>query len=250
MVDRLPPGETHYQLTHDYLVPPLTTVADTETGRDAARGRAELELAGITSLWREHPEAAPAAVALGMVANPRIHKLASLGGRRRPDDARRLEALPRPGGRLYFFWHARSLMALCWCATATVPRPHSRVALAADFTNLPDLLPELALHRALIRPKLETLDANPRATRPHDCEVAGILLYRDQPTPQRAAFLRERLAVARPDEVEVIRQALAVHPNLAGTEQLRQVLVDETAERGAAAARRRVPWRRSSRTRA
>ena len=105
-------------------------------------------------------------------------------------------------------------------------------ALAADYQRLPDLLPELAAHRAIIRPTLEKLEAD-SSTRPHEREVAAILLYRDQPTPERAAFLRDRLVVAGPDEVEVIRNALAVHPRSAGKDDLRGVLVDESAELGA-----------------
>ena len=49
-------GETYYQLTHDYLVPPLRQWLTRKQG-ETRQGRAELQLASITSLWRDRPEA-------------------------------------------------------------------------------------------------------------------------------------------------------------------------------------------------
>ena len=50
-----PPGETYYQLTHDYLVPSLRQWL-TRKQRETRRGRAELQLAAITALWRDRPD--------------------------------------------------------------------------------------------------------------------------------------------------------------------------------------------------
>jgi eukaryotic-like serine/threonine-protein kinase len=49
------PGERHYQLTHDFLVPPLRLWL-TRKQRETRRGRAELCLAERTALWTQKPE--------------------------------------------------------------------------------------------------------------------------------------------------------------------------------------------------
>jgi eukaryotic-like serine/threonine-protein kinase len=223
-------SETHYQLTHDYLVPPLRQWL-TRKQSETRRGRAELQLASITLLWRDRPEARrlPSLFEWTRIitfTNPRAWT---------GDERRMMHAASK-----HYIVRAVSVLALActiaYGAKLVRNRDGARAALegalAADFSNIPDLLPELAVHRALIRPALEELEASP-STRPHDREVAGILLYRDQPTSKRAEFLREHLLVARPDEVDVIRNALVVQPNFAGTAKLREVLLDETAERGA-----------------
>ncbi len=48
-------GERHYQLTHDYLVPPLRQWL-TRKQRETRKGRAELCLAERTALWINKPE--------------------------------------------------------------------------------------------------------------------------------------------------------------------------------------------------
>ena len=50
-----PSGETFYQLTHDYLVPPLRQWLSRQQ-RQTRRGRAELELASSAALWCEQPD--------------------------------------------------------------------------------------------------------------------------------------------------------------------------------------------------
>ena len=223
-------GETYYQLTHDYLVPPLRQWLTRKQG-ETRRGRAELQLAGITSLWRDRPEPRLLPSLLEWL------RILTFTSRRAwtGDERRMMHAASR-----HHLVRTASALAL-GCAVSYVVylvRDRERTlaalegALAADYANVPDLLPELAAHRAIIRPTLERLEAN-SSTRPHDREVAEILLYRDQPTPERAAFLRDRLMVAQADEVEVIRSALAAHPLSAGKEKLRQVLLDESAELGA-----------------
>jgi eukaryotic-like serine/threonine-protein kinase len=222
-------GVTHYQLTHDYLVPPLRQWL-TRKQRETRRGRAELELASITSLWRDHPAAR-------RLPSP-FEWLLILGLTKRrawTDDERRMM---HAASRHYLVRAACALLFVC-TLFYVLNRVRSREgalaaldgALAADWKNIPSLLPELAAHRAVIRSTLETREANP-STSVHDREVVAIVLYRDQPTAERAAFLRDRLLAAQPDEVAVIRNALAIHPLSAGTDRLRQLLADESAERG------------------
>ena len=54
-VPSLSPRETHYQLTHDYLVPTLRNWL-TRKQRETRRGRVELRLATFSALWRDRPE--------------------------------------------------------------------------------------------------------------------------------------------------------------------------------------------------
>ena len=223
-------GETYYQLTHDYLVPPLRQWLTRKQG-ETRRGRAELQLASITSLWRDRPE-------------PRrlpslsewLRIFAFTSRRTWSGDERRM----MHAASTRYLVRTAFTFALACAISYGVYLVRDREgalatlegALAADYQNLSDLLPELAAHRAIIRQPLVALEANP-STRRHEREVAEILLYRDQPTPERAAFLRDRLVIAGPDLVEVIRNALAVHRRYAGSDQLRQALLDESAELGA-----------------
>jgi len=48
-------SKTRYQLTHDFLVPPLRQWL-TRKQRETRRGRAELRLATIAAIWRQRPE--------------------------------------------------------------------------------------------------------------------------------------------------------------------------------------------------
>src|SRR5262249_11253048 len=105
-------------------------------------------------------------------------------------------------------------------------------ALREDLRNLPGLLPELDAHRTVLRASLERLEQDQSAPQ-KDREVAQVPLYRDRPTEGRAAALRARLLAAGPDEVNVIRDALAMHPERAGISVLHRVLLDESAEPGA-----------------
>jgi len=221
--------ETYYQLTHDYLVPPLRQWL-TRKQRETRRGRALLELATITSLWRDRPDARrlPSLLEwLRIVAFTR-HQEWSADERRMMQAASRHYlsraacALALAGGLSYVIYLVRDREG----AQASL-----KAALKADYRNIPDLIPQIAAHSAVLRPTLLKLET---ASAPlHDREVAEILLYRDLPNPERAAFLRDRLCFAQPDEVKVICDALAAHPLHAGKDKLRELLGDESAEPGA-----------------
>jgi hypothetical protein len=102
-------------------------------------------------------------------------------------------------------------------------------ALNADFQLLPDYVPRVASHAAVLRPLLEKIE-NDRSTSSRHREVAAILLFRDQPTPDRARYLTERLLTAEPEELGVIGSALAAHPLESNKGTLENVLKDETAQ--------------------
>jgi formylglycine-generating enzyme required for sulfatase activity len=222
--------EPCYQLTHDYLVPPLRQWLfrkQTET----RRGRAELELAALTSLWRSRP---------GTRRIPSLWewlKIVCFTQRSRwsADEARMMVAAAR-----HHLVRAAAAMAI----TATIGwwlylnRRHERAsaalgqALNANYQKLAGFVPEIAANSDYLRANLEGLEKS-ESPRTRERDVAEILLYRDRPTPKRAAYLRARLLAAELDELKVIRDALAAHPGHAGIEAVVRVLLDESAEPGA-----------------
>jgi hypothetical protein len=102
-------------------------------------------------------------------------------------------------------------------------------ALNADFRILPAYLPAIAAHAAVLRPMLEKIE-NDSSTSLRHREVAGMLLFRDRPTPNRARFLTERLLTAEPEELGAIGSALAAHPHEANRSAFEKVLHDTTAQ--------------------
>ena len=112
-------------------------------------------------------------------------------------------------------------------------------ALNSDYQILPDYLPAIAAHVTVLRPLLERIESD-SSTSPRHREVAGILLFRDRPTPNRARFLTERLLTAEPEELGVIGSALATHPLESNKDMLENVLNDENAQPAAPPARPRA----------
>ena len=98
-------------------------------------------------------------------------------------------------------------------------------ALKADSRHLAELLPEVAARRDRLRGPLERLEGSATAD-PREHRVATLLLHRDWPTPARAQVLRAGLVDASPDEVALIREALAAHPVSAGKGDLLHLLLD------------------------
>jgi formylglycine-generating enzyme required for sulfatase activity len=99
-----------------------------------------------------------------------------------------------------------------------------RHAFTAQDRELPAIIAELERYRNLVAGDLEAKD---RAGRPHEREVAGLLLYRFAPTRERGQYLHQRLlAATTPDQVEPISDALAAHPEHADVATLRANLDD------------------------
>jgi formylglycine-generating enzyme required for sulfatase activity/predicted Ser/Thr protein kinase len=229
--ERVPEGipETYYQLTHDYLVPPVRQWL-TRKQRETLRGRAELRLATITALWRERPERRrlPSLVEWLMIVG-----LTRPGGRSL--DERRMM---RAATRHHLSRAAAALLiavGLAWSFVAYRDRERADALLArmldAGYQDLPGLLPEWEAARDVHRPTLLALEKDPLA-RPHHRDVVEILLYRDRPTADRGAALGRRLtaAQAQPEEVSAIRGALAAHPDQAGVDAFRRLLRDDAAQ--------------------
>jgi formylglycine-generating enzyme required for sulfatase activity len=220
-------AELCYQLTHDYLVPPLRQWLFRKQ-RETLRGRAELKLAEITALWRDRPESRrlPSVLEWLKIVCFTRHRIWSVDERR----------MMRAAGRRVLTRAAAVValaMTVAYATFAFLGRERARSALESalksDYESLPRALPQIAAQSAALRPALEKLEGSD-STPPHEREIAEILLYREWPTPARAAFLVDNLLKAVPDEVMVIGDALAAHPDKAGLEKLRSALHDESAE--------------------
>jgi eukaryotic-like serine/threonine-protein kinase len=220
-------GEACYQLTHDYLIGPLRQWLNRKQA-ETRRGRAELRLAKITALWRDLPESRRL---------PSLSEWAKIACFTRyrswTTDERRLM---RAATRQIVLRAAALLISVALAGYAAVSiRNRDRAnaaldnALHADYARLPLVLPQIAANIGLLRPRLERL-ANDLEAPLHDREVATVALFDDQPNAARSAFLADRLVSAQPDEVWVIGQALAAHPEHAGADLLQKRLFDERAE--------------------
>jgi eukaryotic-like serine/threonine-protein kinase len=224
------PDETCYQLTHDYLVPPLRQWL-TRKQRETLNGRALLQLASATAWWRDRPEARrlPSVLEWATI-------LCCTRRRSWSVDERRL--MKAATGRV--LWRTAAALALVaaigfaafWVRQRDRARALLQTALHSDYERLPTLIRDLAGFRELVRADLERLESNP-STSPADSEVAALALYDVEPTPRRASFLLDRLKKAQPDEVKVVRDTLAAHPEHVGTDALRKLYLDESAEPGA-----------------
>ncbi len=223
-------GETYYQLTHDYLVPPIRRWL-IRTQRETGRGRAELLLAETTAFWRDRP---------GPRRLPSLLEwLSILGFARRSVWSADEQKMMRSATRHYLIRTAAAvLIGVALGLWAGAARDHERAkdwfgrVQVAHYNNVPELLLEFAGHREAIRPKLEDLE-NDAKTNPQQRQLVVVLLYHDRPTPDRAAALRARLTAAPPAEVVVLSGALAAHPEHAGIVEFHRVLRDDSAEPGA-----------------
>ena len=223
-------GETYYQLTHDFLVPPIRRWLIRKE-RETGRGRAERLLAETTAFWRDRP------------ARRRLPSflewLRILGFTSRRNWSSDEHRMMRAATRYYLTGAAVAIVigvALGSWARSARDREQANAwlgrVLVADYNRLAVILPEFDTYREPLRPRLEALETGEKGV-PHHHHVAAVLLYHDRPTPDRAAALRTRLVSAPPSEVVVISDALATHPELAGIGELHRVLEDKSAESGA-----------------
>ena len=219
-------GETRYQLAHDFLVRPIRQWLERERG-STRKGRAGLRLAVVTASWLERP---------GSRQLPSLLEWASILRHIPPrewstDQRRLMNATAR-------YYSTRGVAAMAVLAAVALGiqsiRAHDRArnvfqrAIAAEPENLRRLLPEIAAQRGRLRPDLERVEGDNSAPVRHRAN-ACLLLHREQPTADRAAKLRARLAEAGPDEVALIRDTLAIDPATARGDLLLSALRDDSS---------------------
>jgi eukaryotic-like serine/threonine-protein kinase len=226
--------ETRYRLAHDSLVRPIRQWLESERGA-TRKGRARLRLELVAASWLERPSSRRLPSLLEWVSI-----LRHVPRREWSTDQRRLMAAT---ARHHL---TRGVAALAVLAAVTLGirsiRAHDRArvvfqrAIEAEPQNLRGNLPEIAAQLGRLRPDLERVEGDTSASVRHLAN-AHLLLHREQPTADRAAKLRARLAEAGPDEVALIRETLAADPTTARSDLLLNTLRDES---GADAVRLRV----------
>jgi formylglycine-generating enzyme required for sulfatase activity len=209
-----------YQLTHDYLVPSLREWL-TRKQKETRRGRAELLLADRAAVWQARPE------------NRQLPSLGQWCGIRwwtrkknwTPPERRMMRQATRYHG-------LRGLLAACVLAVLTwtglaisdyvaeqerqaqeKQRANHAAGLVqqlvrADIAKVPKIVEELAAYRAWADPLLKDQHARAAADSPQQLRTSLALLPVD---PGQVGYLYGRLLGAEPQEVAVLRDALAPH---------------------------------------
>jgi serine/threonine protein kinase/formylglycine-generating enzyme required for sulfatase activity len=220
-------GQIHYQLTHDYLVPALRQWL-TRKQRETRRGRAELRLATITALWRDRPHSRRLP-SLWEWFDIRWHTRARLCS---PDEVRMMRAaarhyLLRAGGALVVL--VLGLLALQVVRERVRSGNLLQQALQADVRNLSALFDQIDSHLPALRGRLVGME-KATAVSEHHRDVALLLLYRDRPTPDRAARLTTRAMTFEPETLATLLEVLARHPEYVDREGLRRTVQSAEGE--------------------
>ncbi len=221
-----PAGETRYQLAHDSLVRPVRRWLEREHG-STPRGRARLRMALVTASWRERPGSRRLPSLLEWVSI-----LRHIPPREWSTDERQLM---HAAGRHYSIRGVAAmalLAALALGIQSVRERDRARnvleLAIRAEPETLRGLLPAIAAQRGRFRADLERVERDGSATPRHQAN-AVLLLHHQQPTVERARAPRARILEAGPDEVGLIRDALASDPATARSDLLLVALRDDSA---------------------
>jgi serine/threonine protein kinase/formylglycine-generating enzyme required for sulfatase activity len=220
-------SRTSYQLTHDFLVPPLRQWL-TRKQRESRQGRAELRLATIAAIWRQRPQK--------RVLPSTLEWLGILWDTRRSTWTKTERQMMSNALWQQLLRGATALVLLgALLAGGYFLRERARASsllqqtLKADFSQLAGLLPEASSYHRWLRPDLERLEQDATSP-PRERLVATVLLYRDVPTQERAAVLRDRLRNAELEELSVLCETLATSTGQAVRDELWQEVLDPSAE--------------------
>ena len=140
-------GDTHYQLTHDYLVPPLRQWLSRKQ-RQTRRGRAELQLASITAAWCDRPETRRLPSLLEWLRILIFTRPTRLDHQSTADDETGDAAFHRSARRAPLLVVGASLYAIGTVCSRERAHVALETALPADYSSLPPLLDDLRIHVA------------------------------------------------------------------------------------------------------
>lgn len=204
------PSERWYQLTHDYLVPALREWL-TRKQRETLRGRAQLRLAEMATLWNSKRESRQLPAWWEW-----LHIVLWTKSRdRTPGQQRFVRAATR--------YHAVRGIVLAACLVAigilglevrrrVVASQNEAQAVAltdrlqdAEVAEVPSIVSEMDRYRSWTDARLVDLLADSGSTIKQKTHASLALL---PVQPQQAEFLFDRLLSAEPDEVAVIRTML------------------------------------------
>jgi len=210
---RTEPGKKYYQLTHDYLVPSLREWL-TRKQKETRRGRAELRLAERAATWNAKPENRQLPSLLQW-ANIRL-----LTNRKDWTEPQR-KMMQKAGG--YHALRGLSLAVLLAVLAVSGLTIRSRVIehnkanfaaslvqrlLDAKIAQVPGIIDEIEGYRTWADPLLEEECEKASEDSSRRLHASLALLPVD---PRQRDYLYDRLLDAEPQEVPVIRDALATH---------------------------------------
>jgi len=215
-------GEKQYQLTHDYLVPPVRDWL-TRKQKETRRGRAELLLADRAAVWNARPEVRQLPPLWQWL---QIQALTQKRNWTAPQ-----QKMMKKATRHHVSW-GLALTVLIAVAVATGLEIRNRVSerhrateaaglvqslLNADLVKVPETIEQLKDYRRWAEPSLREAyaDAPPNSSRKLRAGL-GLLPWDDGPLE----YLGEQLLGAQPGEVRVIRDLVAPHKNAAIVDKL------------------------------
>ena len=206
-------GERYYQLTHDYLVPSLRDWL-TRKQRETRKGRAELRLVERSALWNAKPENQQLP-SLWEFLNIRL-----LTGKKNWTDPQR--KMMGRAGRVHGIRSGIVAAMLLVASIVGVSVRHAVVEkqnatraeglvdalVNADIAKVPDIVTSLEDYRAWADPLLKAKFDHAKEGSSQRLNMALALLPADE---AQVEYLYARLLDAAPNEVPVIRDALAPH---------------------------------------
>jgi eukaryotic-like serine/threonine-protein kinase len=207
------PGQKFYQLTHDYLVPSLRDWL-TRKLKETRRGRAELLLADRAGVWTARPENRQLPSLLQWL---QIRCLTRKENWTPPQRKMMWKA-----GRYHALWGLAVALLLAAAATVglvvreqVVEREKANYAAGlvervfdAHITQVPGIIKEMAAYRVWTDPLLKKEKDKSAKDARMQLHISLALLPVDA---TEVEYLYGRLLDADPHDVQVIRDALAVH---------------------------------------
>lgn len=218
------PGQNYYQLTHDYLVPSLWEW-QTRKQKETRRGRAELRLAEHASLWNARPENRYLPV-LWKYLNIRLFT----DRRRWTDQQRKMMARAGRHHALRGLGLGAILLVLAACGLTIRSRliEQSKASYAASLVErvldahiaqVPGVIADMEGYRFWTDPLLREKWLQASGDDRQKLHASLALLPVE---PAQVEYAYQRLLNAEPQEVPVIRDALAIYKDRL-TEKLWQV---------------------------
>ena len=207
------PGRKYYQLTHDYLVHSLRDWL-TRKQKETRRGRAELLLADRAAVWNARPESRqlPSLVQWLQIRWLTAKKNWTPPQRKMMGRAGRYHAVR--GAAVVFLLAVATFAGLAIAEQVEQRRKATYAAglvqslLKADTTQVPAVITEMSGYRQWADPLLREANEQAAAASREKLHTSLALLPVD---PGQVDYLYGQLLDAQPQEVPVIRDALAPH---------------------------------------
>jgi serine/threonine protein kinase/formylglycine-generating enzyme required for sulfatase activity len=205
---RAEPSGKYYQLTHDYLVPSLRDWL-TRKQKETRRGRAELRLAERSALWNAKPENRRLP-AWWEVLNIRLWT-------KTKDWTEPQQRMMRTAGKYHAARGsllAAALLLIGWAGYEEYGRLRAQALeerlMDAQITGLPPIVQEIGPFRRWADPRLRQAYDSAKAAGDSRRQLHASLALLPVDRGQRD-YVYDRLLDAEPEEVAVIRQALAFY---------------------------------------